>query len=165
MGLIAGRLADRFHRMKTVLLVLNFTNVVALAVFSAASQPLMQLSPTATLAVIWASAVMSNMCLFGAVPIFFELCLECAFPTHSSLVLFVAVTVNNTANISLLFIPVSTSPVVFNWAYTIGCACATTLLAFGYREQLKRLAFDSGASGISESLQKDEEPNINAAFN
>lgn len=149
-GLFAGRLADRFHRMKAVLLTLLAANVAALVVFSAAAQPIFRLSPSASLGVLWAAAVLSNSCVYGSIPIFFELCLEAAFPAHASLVLFAAVTANNLANVSLLFVPVSSAAVAFNWAYTGGCALASLSLAFCYRERLKRLEFDAGGGGGDE---------------
>lgn len=146
-GLVAGRLADRFHRMKAVLLALLAANVAALVVFSAAAQPLFSLSSSGRLGVLWAAAVISNSSVYGSVPLFFELCLEAAFPAHASLVLFAAVTANNLANVSLLFVPVSSAAAAFNWAYTGGCAAATLLLACCYRERLNRLEFDAGKGG------------------
>jgi nitrate/nitrite transporter NarK len=74
-GLVAGRLADRFHRMKPVLLVLLTANMAALVVFSGAAQPLVHLSPKVSLVTIWVAAVVSNASLYGAekgAPVLYE---------------------------------------------------------------------------------------------
>jgi hypothetical protein len=147
MGLVAGRLADRFHRMKPTLVALCAVNVGALVLFSAVAQPAATIKSTAVReALLWTTGVLSNGCLYAAVPLFFELCVETAWPcANPTLVLFVAVTVNNLSNLCLLFVPVSSSAAPFNWAYTAGCALTLALLAWGFREELHRFDFDAAA--------------------
>ncbi len=90
-GVICGAYVDRFHRMKPTLVALNAVNIAALALFAIVVQPslssVMHLSPGAVLGLVWVSAVTSGMALNGAIPLFFELAVENAFPVSTAFVI------------------------------------------------------------------------------
>ena len=101
------------------------------------------LSPNFVLVGIWITATLSGMALNGALPLFFELSVENAFPVSTAYVIMFCTTVYNVCTLVMLFVPVSSAAVAFNWGYVAGCAAVTVVLWVFYREQSKRYDFDS----------------------
>ena len=148
-SLLVARAAEGAKSIKTVLVGLNVANVIVLAIFATVVQPVAELAPATSLALVWVTAVLSSVAAFATAPLFFELLVETAFPASSSLVLLASVFANNAANLGLLFVPISTAAIGFNWGYFGGCAAVTLLLAFGYRERLGRRQFDEGRGDVA----------------
>lgn len=51
-------------------------------------------------------------------------------------------TAYNAANVVLLFVPVASAAVAFNWAYVVGCVVATAVLWGLFQEHSKRFEYD-----------------------
>jgi len=97
------------------------------------------------------AALVSGAASNGALPLYFELCVEAAFPVPSSIVIMAATALYNAASIALLSVPVASAPGAFNWVCTGGCIAVTLLVAGCLREQARRYDFDMGGSAdISE---------------
>ena len=85
----------------------------------------------------------SGVALNGAIPLFFELTVENAFPVSTAFVIMFCTTAYNACNIVLLFVPISSAAALFNWLYVGGCVIVTVALWLCYKEQSKRFDFDS----------------------
>lgn len=153
-GLVVGRIADASRRLRPLLLGLMVVNAAALVAFSTIvllPEGARPAPPTASLALIWVAALVSGAASNGALPLYFELCVEAAFPVPSSIVIMAATALYNAASIALLSVPVASAPDAFNWVCTGGCIAVTLLVAGCFREQARRYDFDMGGSvGISE---------------
>jgi hypothetical protein len=144
-GLFVGSFVDRFRGHRAILVGFNAAAAACFGIFAAVVQGWAPaaLSPAACYQVLFWSGTAGGLFCFAAIPIYFELSLEAAFPLPAGTVVIVLTSMMNLTSAIFYAIPVGAW---MNWALSGALALTALAFAFLFDDTAKRARFDALAA-------------------
>lgn len=144
-GVILGSYIDRFRGHRAILIAFNALAAAFIFVFAVVVSGYTSLSDSAAYYVLFWCGTIGGFFSMAAIPLYFELCLEAAFPLGlpSGTVIVILTTMMNAASIVFYLIPVGGW---INWALAGVLAFVSIMLLCFFDDKAKRARFDATAA-------------------
>ena len=142
-GVILGSYIDRFRGHRTILIGFNAIAALFFFGFAVVVAGYTPLSNSAAYNALFWSGTIGGFFSMAAIPLYFELCLEAAFPLPTGTVIIILTTMMNASSIVFYLIPIGSW---VNFALAGVLAFVSIILAFFFDDKAKRARFDATAA-------------------
>ena len=152
-GVVLGSYIDRFRGHKALLVGLNGLGAAFFAVFALVASGAVRVPGGAGYSALFASALLGGLFTNAAIPIYFELAMEAAFPLPSGTVITVLTFMMNFAGLAFYAVPTNNSSGSWmTWALVGVLAAISVALFFLFEDKAARTVFDARAAAARGDL-------------
>jgi len=155
MGIISGILADKFDKKLKIIVTTLYS--LATLCFLWFTLMYVEIIPPSKVAV-YGSVIVGGFCMYGTYPLFFEMCMETAYPNVESVIVAFMVVSQAVVQSLFLLVPVNDEHTEWmNWTLVGSIFFFVVILIF-FKEDYKRLDVDLNAE-TSNNYNKSEKVN------
>jgi hypothetical protein len=151
-GVLLGRVVDRYRKHKNILVFMTGMGSISAGIFALFVQGVIpatsEVAGNGGFILVMITSGACNIAINSIVPLFFDLAIEVSYPLPEGLVVMVLTVINNMGTMVLLFVPLGTYPVLFNWIFAGSIIFSFGLLLFSLKGVEKRFAVDTGATKL-----------------